>query len=98
VEQVVEVARAEAAATVVVGLPLHMSGEEGGAARSARRLGESLRERGFTVFYHDERLTSEEALDLLRARGETRPAKERIDQVAALVILQAFLDGGRREP
>jgi putative Holliday junction resolvase len=97
VDQVARVARAEEAETIVVGLPVHLSGDEGGAARAARRLGESLRGLGFAVAYHDERLTSEEALDVLRSRGEKHPPRERVDQMAALLILQAYLDGRPRD-
>jgi RNase H-fold protein (predicted Holliday junction resolvase) len=39
----------------------------------------------------DERLTTEEAKDILRAQGK-RPSKDWIDAVAAAVILQSYLD------
>jgi putative Holliday junction resolvase len=90
--KVAEVARAEEAETILVGLPLHLPGDEGPSAERARRLGEALAALGFWVYYEDERLTSEDALRFLRERGERRPPKERIDQVAALLLLQAFLD------
>jgi putative Holliday junction resolvase len=96
-EKVEVAARKEGVQTVLVGLPLHLHGEEGSSARRARRLGDGLAEKGFTVLYRDERLTSEEALDYLRRRGEKRPEKARIDQVAALILLQEFLDELREE-
>jgi putative Holliday junction resolvase len=90
--RVEQAARREGAETILIGLPLHMEGEEGSSARGARRLGEALARKGFEVHYRDERLTTEEALDFLRSRGETRPDKTRIDQVAALILLQEYLD------
>ena len=74
---------------IVVGLPLHMDGREGGAAEAARRLGERVRRAlNLPVEYEDERLTSWAAGP---ARG--RPN----DDVAAALILQAFLDRRRQE-
>lgn len=96
--QVVDVvdaaARQESADELLLGLPLHMEGDEGTSARRVRDLGAALSERGWTVRYRDERLTSEDALAWLRERGETRPEKTRVDQVAALLLLQGFLEDG----
>jgi putative Holliday junction resolvase len=89
---IAEIAHAEGANTIILGLPLNMNGSEGTSARSARELGGALEQVGFTVTYHDERLTSEEALEYLRQQGVTRPEKERVDQVAALLLLQNYLD------
>jgi putative Holliday junction resolvase len=92
VRGIVRAARDAGAQTVLVGLPLHMNGEEGASARKARRLGEALEKAGLTVIYRDERLTTEEALELLRQQGDRRPDRERVDQMAALVLLQDYLD------
>jgi putative Holliday junction resolvase len=92
VQGVLRAARTEGADIVLVGLPVHMNGEEGASARKARRLGDALEKAGLTVIYRDERLTTEEAMELLRRQGERRPAKERVDQMAALVLLQDYLD------
>lgn len=89
---VIQAARDTGVQEVVVGLPLHMSGEEGISARKARRLGVALEKEGFSVIYYDERLSSEEAQDLLREQGDRKPEKARIDQMAALVLLQNYLD------
>jgi putative Holliday junction resolvase len=94
---VAEAAARESADTILIGLPLRYSGEEGESARRARDLGRSLTERGFTVLYRDERSSSEEARARLRERGESRPSSERVDQFAALLLLQDFLDAGERE-
>jgi len=81
---------------VVVGLPLELDGTEARSARLARQVGEAVRERtGLPVTYIDERYSSVEAerrlveMDVSRARR-----KEIIDQAAAAVILQSFLDHG----
>jgi putative Holliday junction resolvase len=91
---VLQAAREADAETVLVGLPVHMNGEEGASARKARRLGAALEKAGLTVIYRDERLTSEEARERLRQQGDRRPARERVDQMAALVLLQDYLDAG----
>jgi putative holliday junction resolvase len=75
---------------VVVGLPLTMRGDEGEAARMARRLGERIeRALPVTVEYEDERLTSAEAD---RLAGSTARGGRARDDVAASLILQQFLD------
>ena len=88
-------------AEAVVGHPLHMSGEASAGARKAQEFAEDLRaEFGIPVHLVDERLTSWEAHRLLDESGHSRrTAEERrerakiIDQVAAVLILEAFLRG-----
>lgn len=78
--------------SVVAGLPINMDGTEGQQADWVRdytaALGETL---SVPVVLWDERLTTEEAKDILRAQGKT-PSKDWIDAVAAAVILQSYLD------
>lgn len=81
--------------TIVVGLPLSLDGSEGPAARSARREMEELTAAtSLTVVPYDERLTSVTANRLLR-EGEVpgRSRRQVVDQLAAAVLLQAWLDG-----
>lgn len=80
------------AQTVLLGLPYNMNGTEGASAETVRRLGKALEEEGLVVQYLDERMSSEEAMQYLRERGETRPPKERVDQIVAVMLLQNFLD------
>jgi len=76
----------EAIVGIVVGLARLPSGDEGDAARMARRLGERLRKSlSLPVEYEDEALTSQHAEQLA---GTDRPS----DDVAASLILQQFLD------
>jgi len=84
----------------VVGHPLNMSGEVGPRARKAQEFAEQLRaEFDIPVHLADERLTTWEAHQLLDQSGRSRRTvaerRERsriIDQVAAVLILQSFLD------
>jgi putative Holliday junction resolvase len=95
-EQVERAARSEEAEVVVIGLPLNMDGTEGASAARARSLGAALEAQGFAVRFLDERLTTDDARRWLRERGEARPDLGRVDQVAALLLLQEFLaESGR---
>lgn len=89
-----ELVRAHQAAAVVVGLPLTPEGEEGDAAREARALGEALGKRaGVPVHFVDERFSTARALAAAREAGvKDRDSRARIDQMAAVAILQAWLD------
>ena len=78
----------------VLGLPLNMDGTEGEMATWARAFGQKLSEKsGLPVTLVDERLTSAEAREGMSEVGasETRQ-KELVDQVAASLILQSWLD------
>ena len=87
-------------AEAVVGNPLNMSGEVGPRARKAQEFAEQLRaEFGIPVHLVDERLTTWEAHQLLDQAGHSRRGasgrqqrKQIVDQVAAVLILQSFLD------
>jgi len=79
-------------AVVIVGLPFKMDGSEGRQAAWVRDYSAALAETlTVPVEFWDERLTSEEAEDILRAQGKSA-AKGTIDAVAAAVILQSYLD------
>ena len=97
IEQIVALVREHDVVTVVVGWPLNMNGDVGPQAESVRVFGEALEEAlGRPVAYFDERLTSVVAEQILRDLG-LRPEKrrERIDEVAASIILQDYLDHHR---
>ncbi len=84
-----------AAQKVVVGLPLELDGSEARSAQLARQVGEALRTLGRTVVYVDERFSSVEAQRQLIESGMNRKRRQAvIDQAAAAVILQAYLDHG----
>ena len=79
---------------VVVGLPLTPEGDEAEAAREARALGEAVARRsGLPVHYQDERMSTARAQAAARELGvKHRDARGRMDQMAAVGILQAWLD------
>ena len=94
VADIVALARHHGVTQVVVGLPLDLDGAEGEAAREARALGEAVARRAaIPVSYWDERLSTARALRAARAAGvRDRDSRERIDQMAAVAILQGWLD------
>jgi putative holliday junction resolvase len=93
-ERLAETAKRNEATRIVVGLPRHLDGSIGDAARSARTLADALRRAsGLPVELVDERLTTALAERSMIAGG-VRRAKRRatIDQVAATLLLQSHLD------
>jgi putative Holliday junction resolvase len=80
---------------LVVGLPLNMDGSRGPQAwrvtRYARRMMDALAGMGLQpeLVLWDERLTTEEASHIMRARSGS---DQDVDAVAATVILQSYLD------
>jgi len=81
-------------AEIVVGNPVGLSGEEGEASAKATELARRLRESlSVPVTLWDERLSTREANRVLR--GE-RAGKGAVDKVAAVIILQSYLDYRRR--
>ncbi len=83
---------------VIVGEPRHLSGASGASAREARAYSRALAGRIGTVPVHlvDERLSTVTAAGSLRASGlDSRQQRPVIDQAAAVVILQTYLDAQR---
>lgn len=82
---------------LVVGVPIHADGAEHALTESARRFARQLEGRfGLTVAYADERFTTQAASAALDEAGvRARTQRGPRDQVAAQIILQAFLDERR---
>jgi putative Holliday junction resolvase len=101
---ILAVAREHEARTIVVGLPLSLSGDVGPAARAALEEVERLRALAgddVTVEAFDERLTTVTAERSLREARMRREARRRVvDKVAAAVMLQTYLERSaqRSEP
>lgn len=78
---------------VVIGLPLSMDGQHEGNADKARQFGEYLRRvLPLPIDYQDERLSTIEAEERLRASGlPPDKRRKRIDAAAAAVILEDYL-------
>lgn len=83
----------------VVGLPVHMSGDEGQKAGEAREFGGVLRElTGLPVVFWDERYTSAIADEYMLAANLSRKRRKNIrDRLAAQILLQSFLDSDDRK-
>lgn len=97
VEKIIAKARENAAERIVVGLPRNMDGSEGESARRARALAAAITEQsGIPTEMQDERGTTITAHAYLSA-GEVygKRRKQKIDAVAASIILQDYLDSRR---
>jgi len=98
-EAIAGIAIAHEVTTIVVGLPLSLSGAKGPAARAAESEIDELRTAvgtGVQVVAHDERLTTvtaERSLDEARMRRADRAAV--VDKVAAAIMLQSWLEAPR---
>ena len=94
VDAVLRVSAEWEAVVVYVGLPLHLSGEEGPSAALAREWAGLLAERGpAEVRLIDERLSTRQAQRGLHASGRsTRQSRSVIDSASAVIVLQAALD------
>ena len=93
-EKVSQTAGEVKAELIVVGLPKNMDGTEGESAQNARAFAEQLSEStGIETVMQDERGTTVTAHNYLNAtdtRGKKR--KNTVDAVAAVIILQDYLD------
>jgi putative holliday junction resolvase len=87
-------ARRFGVAGIVVGDPKHLSGEESPQTRKTRAFAAELGElTGLPIHLWDERLTTREAHRILYEAGHDRKQHRRVvDQVAAALILQEFLE------
>jgi putative Holliday junction resolvase len=79
---------------ILLGLPLHMSGDEGRQAQHAREFGGRLAEwTGREVRFWDERLTTVEAQRVLRSSGISIEKRAKaVDQLSAQILLESYLD------
>jgi len=84
---------------IVVGNPLHMSGDVSPWAGKVQEFAEQLRERsGLPLHLWDERLSSVAAHEILDEAGhDRRERKNVIDQVAAVVILRGWMEAKEQE-
>ncbi|EDL60688.1 Holliday junction resolvase RuvX [Gimesia maris] len=83
---------------LVVGLPVHMSGDEGQKAKEARQFGNWVSQFAeIPVRYWDERYSSATAEEILVNLNMSRnKRKAYLDKLAAQIILQSFLDSPNR--
>ena len=93
-EKVAEAAKEAKAELIVVGLPKNMDGSEGESAQNARAFAQKLTElTGLETVMQDERgttITAHGFVNDTNTRGKKR--KNVVDEVAATIILQNYLD------
>lgn len=94
VSRIAEIVREKKVDHVVAGIPRQMNGQIGAAATEALQFVEKLRAiLPCPVVTWDERLTTVAAHRVLRDAGKkTRDTRSYVDQVAAQMILQSYLD------
>ncbi len=98
-QKVADAAKEAKAALIVVGLPKNMDGSEGESAQNARDFAAQLAElTGVETVMQDERgttITAHSFLNDTNTRGKKR--KNVVDEVAATIILQNFLDARKNK-
>lgn len=85
---------------VVVGNPLHLSGSESAKSFEVDSFVQKLKEKiTIEIIMVDERFTSvmaQQSIRLMGAKKKQRQNKEKIDEVAAAILLQGYLDSLQR--
>ncbi len=94
IEQLAALCREHEVQKLLVGLPLHMSGDASPMSRYTTEFTERLSVRtGLEAEYADERLTSVEAEERLKEAGQSIDRKTgNVDRMAAIILLQEYLD------
>ncbi|MCA1963519.1 MAG: Holliday junction resolvase RuvX [Prosthecobacter sp.] len=100
VETIARIAREKRVAKIILGMPYHMDGRKGEAAERVEHFAKELEralDHEVPVEFVDERLSSVEAEAALSRSGVTDPRerKQVVDQLAAVVILQDYLNTRR---
>ncbi len=93
---VADLARDRGVERIVLGLPRNMDGSEGPRAEKSRAFASELEALGLEVAFVDERRTTVEAHGILSEAGKKgKKRRERIDAVAATLILETYLNSLR---
>jgi putative Holliday junction resolvase len=99
VSRLVRLCREKEVTTVVIGLPLSADGSEGPGCARARRIAGKMAEAGIAAELVDESWSSRDAEQVLKEMGRSRrTAKEKVDAIAASLILRDYLEGASRSP
>lgn len=96
IERVGELIKQYEVSKIVIGLPKNMNNSIGPRAEASLAYGELIKKAfNLPVEYQDERLTTVQAERMLIEEGNTSRKKRKkvIDKVAAVMILQNYLDG-----
>ena len=90
---IAEIARRYETDRILCGLPRNMDGTQGFQVEKVKEFAAKLEELGLVVEYYDERMTTMLAeSSLLEANMRREDRKKKVDMVAAVVILQSYLD------
>lgn len=90
---IAEIARVFETNRILCGLPRNMDGTQGFQTEKVRAFAAKLEEAGLVIEYYDERMTTMLAESaLLEANMRRGDRKKKVDMVAAVVILQSYLD------
>ena len=94
-EHILNVCREQEVTLLLVGQPLHMSGDESRQGKYTKDFAERLAEyTGLPVKFLDERLTTVQAERVLRESGISIEKRAKaVDKLAAVLLLQSYLDG-----
>ena len=98
-ERIAQAAIDTKAELIVVGLPKNMDGSEGESARNARAFAAELQEiTGIETVMQDERGTTVTAHSFLNTTNTRRKKRKNVvDEVAATIILQDYLDKRKKQ-
>ncbi len=94
---IIELAEKLQAEKLVFGLPLKLDGTEGDSAKMARELADKVSQlSSLPIVFQDERLSTVSAERILIETGTRRKERKgQIDQIAATIILQNYIDKTR---
>ncbi len=79
--------------TILIGIPYNMDGTMGFQAKDCIKFIEPLKKKNYQILYHNERLSSSEAEDILKQRNiKYTHNKKQVDKLAACIILNDYLE------
>lgn len=100
VQRIKELADAEGTSRIVVGLPTTTDGKHSKQTQRVRAFARELEKVGLDVIFEDERFTSELGVKDVAQQGlpkQKREMKGRVDEAAAIRILESFLQRTHRQ-
>ena len=98
VQELIKIIKENNIAAVVLGLPKNMDNSLGFAAERSLNFKDMLEQLGIIVYLEDERLTSVEAQNIMKANGVKKiNKKEKTDVLAAVLILESYLKRMKNE-
>lgn len=93
VRHIAQIAKTYETDQILCGLPRNMDGTQGFQVEKVREFADKLEEQGLVISFYDERMTTVLAEDaLLEANMRREDRKKKVDMVAAVMILQSYLD------